>query len=210
MATGAFTAEWEALAPPFRRCLELADRSRRRGGLAVGAAVTDGTGVIITAGRNRAYDPAGGPDPLQRTPIAHAEMNALAGLDVDHDLDTCMIWSSHQPCSMCQAAIAFIGLPPARVLAPDPSDEGPPAPTLGSDVWVVAANVLFLASIAEHYGTAGALFDRQRAVEPETVDCTAALLGSGAMSAEEGTLTSLLGAVWDELATAATRRSARR
>jgi tRNA(Arg) A34 adenosine deaminase TadA len=176
----------------------------------VGAAVTDGAGDIIAEGRNRAYDPFGGADRLQRTPIAHAELNAIAALDIDRDLGTCTIWSSHQPCSMCDSAIAFTGLPPAQVLAPDPSDERAPGPTLGTDVWVVAANVLFLASIAHHYGPTGAVFDRHRVAEPETVDCTVALLGSGVLEDQEGSLRNLLRDAWDELTAAATRREARR
>ena len=46
------------------RCLELAYESFLAGGLPVGSVITDGVG------RNRAYDPAGGTDRLQRTPIA--------------------------------------------------------------------------------------------------------------------------------------------
>lgn len=35
-------------------------------------------GDVLAEGRNRAYDPPGGDDPLQGNPIADAEMNGLA------------------------------------------------------------------------------------------------------------------------------------
>lgn len=73
-----FTAAWQRLAPAARRCLELAHRCLRDGGLAVGAVLTDEAGAVVAEGRNRAYDPRGGDDVLQGTPLAHAEMNALA------------------------------------------------------------------------------------------------------------------------------------
>ena len=47
-------------------------------GWPVGAVVVDDKDRIVAEGRNRAYDAPGGQDRLQRTPIAHAEMNALA------------------------------------------------------------------------------------------------------------------------------------
>lgn len=52
------------------RCLELAHESFLAGGLPVGSVITDGQGERVGEGRNRAYDPAGGTDRLQRTPIA--------------------------------------------------------------------------------------------------------------------------------------------
>lgn len=45
------------------------------GGLAVGAVLTDERAEIVAEGRNRAYDPPGGRDILQGSPLAHAELN---------------------------------------------------------------------------------------------------------------------------------------
>ena len=59
--------------------VELAHLTLLAGGLAVGSVITDGDGRIVAEGRNRAYDPVTGTDPLEGTPLAHAEMNALAG-----------------------------------------------------------------------------------------------------------------------------------
>ena len=92
------------------RCLELAHESFLAGGLPVGSVITDGHGERVSEGRNRAYDPAGGTDRLQRTPIAHAEMNALAAVSTETDLGGLALWSSHRPCLMCAAACEFTGV----------------------------------------------------------------------------------------------------
>ncbi|OLT11568.1 hypothetical protein BJF78_26580 [Pseudonocardia sp. CNS-139] len=65
-------AAWAAAGAGVRRSLELAHRSLRAGGLPVGAVVVDRDGAPVAEGRNRAYDPPGGDDPLQGTPVAHA------------------------------------------------------------------------------------------------------------------------------------------
>src|SRR5262245_26856896 len=101
-------ALWAALPAGAARALELAHRSLLAGGLAVGAAIVDDTGAVITEGRNRAYDDATGTDPLERTPLAHAEMNALARLDTDTPTGALTLWSTQQPCSMCRAATGFV------------------------------------------------------------------------------------------------------
>ncbi|WP_406200200.1 deaminase [Kitasatospora sp. NBC_01560] len=99
-----FESAWVALAPAARRCLELAHRSWCDGGLPVGAVLTDAGGAIVAEGRNRAYDPPGGADLLQGTPLAHAELNALAAARTGWDLAVHTLWSSHEPCGMCAAA----------------------------------------------------------------------------------------------------------
>jgi tRNA(Arg) A34 adenosine deaminase TadA len=74
-------AMWLQADAVLLRCLELAHQSFLAGGLPVGSVIVAGSGEQVSEGRNRVYDPAGGADLLQRTPIAHAEMNALAGAD---------------------------------------------------------------------------------------------------------------------------------
>ena len=65
----------------------------------------------------------GGADRLQRTPIAHAEMNALAGIGTGTGLGGATLWSSHRPCMMCAAACEFTGVGVVIFIAPDPSDD---------------------------------------------------------------------------------------
>ena len=104
------------------RCLELAHAGLLAGGLPCGAVVTDGDGTRMSEARNRAYDQRGGSERLQRTAIAHAEMNALAAIDTDTNLGTLRLVSSHRPCQMCSAACAFTGVGVVDFVAPDPSD----------------------------------------------------------------------------------------
>src|SRR6185437_6014252 len=112
----------QAAGPALVRCLELAHQSFLAGGLPVGSVIVARDGQRVSEGRNRAYDPAGGPDRLQRTPIAHAELNALAGVETGAELAVMTLWSSHQPCSMCAAACEFTGVGEVRFIAPDPAD----------------------------------------------------------------------------------------
>jgi len=114
--TGLATA-WAELGVPLQRCLELAHRTLRAGGLACGSVLTDAAGVVVAEGRNRAYDPPGGDGALQGNPLAHAELNALAEIPTGRDLGDCVLWSSQQPCSMCRAAAEFVGVGGVRYLA---------------------------------------------------------------------------------------------
>jgi tRNA(Arg) A34 adenosine deaminase TadA len=136
-------AMWRAADAALLRCLELAHQSFLAGGLPVGSVIVAPGGEKISEGRNRAYDPAGGAERLQRTPIAHAEMNALAGVDTQAELDGMTLWSSHRPCLMCAAACEFTGVGTVIFIAPDPSDDDGGEDPAGIDAeWVVVANLL--------------------------------------------------------------------
>jgi tRNA(Arg) A34 adenosine deaminase TadA len=114
-------AMWDAAEDALLRCLELAHESFLAGGLPVGSVIAGSSGERVSEGRNRACDPAGGTDRLQRTPIAHAEMNALAAVGTGTGLGSLTLWSSHRPCVMCAAACAFTGVGSVAFIAPDPS-----------------------------------------------------------------------------------------
>jgi tRNA(Arg) A34 adenosine deaminase TadA len=115
-----FETAWALLELPIRRSLEHAYAALIAGGLGCGAVLTDASGAIVAEGRNRAYDPPGGDEILQGTPIAHAEMNVLAAVSTDLDLTGCILWTTQEPCSMCTAAMAFAGVGVVRYVAPDP------------------------------------------------------------------------------------------
>jgi tRNA(adenine34) deaminase len=216
-----FAQTWAALHPAFRRSLKLAYQSLRSGGLAVGAVLTDADGTVLAEGRNRAYDPPGGPDALQGTPLAHAEMNALAAARTDWELAELTLWSTQEPCSMCSAAAAFTGVGAVRHLAPDPSAlaAGPEPPAaLGAaagpadDEWLVTANVLFLHSIASRAGLDHRTIVRNREVEPETAGIVVDLVSSGltADRLRDGPpLGALLSRLWGRIVTAAASRRER-
>jgi tRNA(Arg) A34 adenosine deaminase TadA len=202
-----FDDAWRSAPVPLRRCLELAHRSLADGGLAVGAVLAGAGGDVRAEGRNRAYDPPGGPEPLQGTPLAHAETNALAVARTGWDLGALTLWSTQEPCAMCAAAAAFTGVGAIRYLAPDPwalatgndgSAAGPRTTGPADDVWLVAANLLFLQSVANARGPGHPTLARCRELEPET---TALVRPAGD--------TAWLTERWDGIARAAEARRAR-
>ena len=167
---------------PVRRCLELAYEALRAGGLACGSVLVDASGDIIAEGRNHAYDPPTGSEILEQTPIAHAELNALARVPTDRDLGRDTLWSSQEPCSMCTAAAAFVGVGKIAYVAPDPwalaSDrsraqqpafptavDGPPVSGPAAEPWRTVANALFILSIAATRGPDHATVQRSRDLE---------------------------------------------
>jgi len=211
---------WSSLDPAFRRALERAFEGLHAGGLPVGAALTDPVGQILADGRNHAYDPPGGPDVLQGTPLAHAEMNALASVPTGRTLDDCTLWSTQQPCLMCGAAAAFTGVGTVRYLAPDPWAESDAANPIaariagvrtvgpGEDRWVVAANLLFLLGIARTRGVGHPTVRANRELEPETAALVVRLVEQ--TSPIEASLTDFLERIWTDVEGAATSRVDRR
>ena len=216
-----FRPAWSAAGPAVRRALELAYQSLAGGGLAVGSVLTDVDGRILAEGRNRAYDPPGGPDALQGTPLAHAELNALAAVPTGRELGTDTLWSTQEPCSMCAAAAAFVGVGRVCYLAPDPwalaarPVRGPAeVETIGpmDGGWLVAANLFFLYGIAAARGTDHPTVARNRDIEPETAGIVLDLLAengdvgglTGGRTADE-----TLAQLWPRIAAAAAARSER-
>jgi tRNA(Arg) A34 adenosine deaminase TadA len=199
--------EWEQAGVPVRRSLGLAHQALRAGGLPVGAVIVDAGGNVLAGGRNRCYDPPAGDDPLQGTPIAHAEMNALARIATSADLSGCVLWSTHRPCDMCAAACSFIGVGGVRFLAPDPSDTDSSDPDDVDDRWAVLANVLFLEGISRYSGPDAPMIARARSREPET---TVLLSGVGPALFAASDLDVAMAAVWPAIETAALARAERR
>ncbi|GAA1957570.1 nucleoside deaminase [Kitasatospora viridis] len=202
-----FDEAWAGAPAAVRRCLELAHQSLAGGGLAVGAVLVDGAGQVRAEGRNRAYDGPGGPDPLQGTPLAHAELNALAQVRTGCDLGRLTLWSTQQPCAMCRAAAEFTGVGAVRHLAPDPwalaAERGGPGPAGASDEWLVAANLLFLQSVLDSADAEHPTVRRNRELEPETSALLLPGRPPGAGAAE------LLRPLWPALGRAAAARRAR-
>lgn len=212
---------WLQLAPAARRSLELAHISLCAGGLAVGSALAGPTGQVLADGRNRAYDPPGGEDRLQGSPLAHAELNVLAALATDQDLRSDTLWSTQQPCSMCDAALVFTGVGTVCWLAPDPwsrasgADETRAGGALRrvppqDDRWLIVASVLFLASIAMSRGLQHPTVVRNHVLEPETAALLLELLPGGtAKTSLMEPLPVVLPHVWDRVQEAAVARRLR-
>lgn len=196
---------------PIRRCLELAYAALRVDGLACGSVLADVHGELIAEGRNNAYDPPTGSQVVEGSPIAHAEINTLARVHTGRDLSTDTLWSSQEPCSMCTAAAAFVGVGAVAYIAPDPwalannrsraqqvvipSDDHPlsvngPA----AEPWRTMANTLFILSIAATRGPDHPTVARSRTLDPISAETALALLDSRPWPPE---LSSLLEPVWD-------------
>lgn len=172
----------------------------------VGALVLE-AGTVIAEGRNHAYDPPGGDDRLQGSPIAHAEMNALAAVATGTDLAGMTVWSSHRPCSMCTRGVRIHRgrrRPVHRSRPSDPSDTADP--DNAEHRWLIVAKLLFLAGIRAYSGAYASMIARARAAEPET----ARLLDSvdrGALQAP--TLAESLAPIWSHIDTEAQLRQLR-
>jgi tRNA(Arg) A34 adenosine deaminase TadA len=213
-----FQTAWHDLEPPARRALELAYASLAGGGLACGAVITDADGRVIAEGRNRAYDPPGGPDALQGTPLAHAELNAFAAVPTERELADCTLLSTQEPCSMCTAAAAFLEVGTVRHLARDPwalasgQPDGGVSVGPAADLWVVTANLLFLLGIASAAGADHPTVAANRTVEPETTGIVLDLLAEGLAApgwTRGRSLEEALAPTWDRIEAAATARSER-
>jgi len=201
---------------PIRRCLELAYEALKAGGLACGSVLIDGSGRAVAEGRNHAYDPPTGSDPLEGTPIGHAELNALARIATERDLARDTLWSSQEPCSMCTAAAAFVGVGKIAYLAPDPwalatdqgraqrateardvDRDGPDVSGPVGEPWRTIANMLFILSIAATRGPDHPTVDRSRELDPSAARVALALLDTS--RPWPPALASLLDRVWDLL-----------
>jgi tRNA(Arg) A34 adenosine deaminase TadA len=201
-------AMWRAADGALLRCLELAHESFLTGGLPVGSVIIGRDGTTVSQGRNRAYDPAGGPDRLQRTPIAHAEMNALAAVDTGAELDAMTLWSSHRPCLMCAAACEFTGVGRVAFIAPDPSDDDDIKDRDGIEPeWIVLANLLFLSGVAAYSGPSAPMLTRARRREPEVTHLMDIV---GDATLRRPSLRDTLAPVWPEITAAADERRKRR
>jgi tRNA(Arg) A34 adenosine deaminase TadA len=199
---------------PIRRCLELAYEALRAGGLACGSVLVAADGAVVAEGRNHAYDPISGSDVIEGSPVAHAEINVLARVPTARDLGADTLWSSQEPCSMCTAAAAFIGVGAIAFVAHDPwalatdqsraqrtkapeGADGPPVSGPAPEPWRTIANVLFILSIAATRGADHATVVRSRTLDPVAAEVALELLSSRA--AWPATLGELLEPAWDRL-----------
>ncbi|MCX5198275.1 nucleoside deaminase [Streptomyces sp. NBC_00249] len=211
---GDFEVVWAAAPEAVRRALTLSYEALAAGGLAVGAVLTDPAGAVLAEGRNEAYEEGPGTGPLRGTPLAHAEMNALGAARTGWDLGSATLWSTQEPCGMCAAAAGFTGVGRVRYLAPDPwalaegADGSSGAEPVGEDLWLLAANVMFLRSVAVAAAGPGEpeILRHHRTAEPETAALhdavPAGLPGAGPAEA-------WLAGLWPRLDRAASARAAR-
>ncbi|MFP5321957.1 MAG: nucleoside deaminase [Acidimicrobiia bacterium] len=119
---GAAADAYRSLDEAWQLAIDEAWRSWSAGSAGVGAVITDGAQRIIAVGRNRIAEPRSEPGVLAWTTLAHAEMNALAVLDLGADART--ITTTFEPCLMCAATILQTGIPQVRYASADPFFDG--------------------------------------------------------------------------------------
>jgi len=138
------------------------------GGLPCGSSILNDQEQVVAVGRNHVYDlpeKATTPaiSPLQYTRVAHAEINALAAVPSNREPELLTLWTTQHPCSMCAAALQFIGIGKVWYIADDPSDVSPtrdiiasrgniPYEALGDRLWWTVSNLLFLYNSAVKQG----------------------------------------------------------
>jgi tRNA(adenine34) deaminase len=95
---------------PWRESFELAWEAFRVGTIPVGAVVADASGEVVTRGRNRIFEDTAPPGQLCNSYLAHAELNALAGLpllgprDGRGPFERHTLYTTLEPCALCMGA----------------------------------------------------------------------------------------------------------
>jgi tRNA(adenine34) deaminase len=103
-----------------RICLQLAWEAFGAGSVPVGAVVLDGLGAVVASGRSRMYEPTAPAPELANSLLAHAEVNALVGLDPRRRYDDHALVTALEPCPLCIGALAMSTVGTLVYLAADP------------------------------------------------------------------------------------------
>jgi tRNA(adenine34) deaminase len=112
---------WSDLPNPWQVCLELAWEAYCNDCIPIGAVVTDAGGEIISPGRNRVYEKSFPGGHSNSQPLAHAEVEALQGVDYGaFDPHTCILYTTTEPCPMCMGTFYMSGLRTLHYAARDP------------------------------------------------------------------------------------------
>jgi len=101
-------------------CLELAWESLCRGSYPVGAVLLDDAGLVRAQGRNRVFEERDGEAGLAGGRLAHAEVNALAGLSPRRRYDQYHLVSTLEPGLLCVGAITMSTVGRLTFIGADP------------------------------------------------------------------------------------------
>jgi len=205
---------WNALDEPWRAALEEAWASWCAGSAGVGAVVVDREGVIVAHGRNRRHDPRVVEGVLAGTPIAHAEMCAIAALPPG-SRDGFTLYTTFEPCLMCVGAIMISHIPRVRYAAADPvfagmhdwfaglayaADRIPEREYLGGPIGAFA-HVLHVSWIAFWLPGANAL-EPHRALAPDHLSLAVDIGSAGLLTSvvqAGGSVVDAIAALWPQL-----------
>ena len=112
---------WSELSLPWQVCLELAWESYCESSVPIAAVITDLNCNILASGRNRrSSQVTSNQREINRGPLAHAEVNALLGLDYDNIVPQLLtLYTLVEPCPLCIGAICMAGLKKIHYAARD-------------------------------------------------------------------------------------------
>jgi tRNA(adenine34) deaminase len=108
------------LSSPEWLCLDLAWQAYGAGSVPVGAVVLDADGGIVATGRSRMYEQSAPPPELANSLLAHAEINALVGLDPFLRYEDFTLITALEPCPLCLGAVAMSTIGKLVYLGADP------------------------------------------------------------------------------------------
>jgi len=93
---------WNNLEKPWQEAISLAWEAYKKRTIPIGCVIVNKEGEIVSKGQNQIFDLSSG-NPLAGTNMAHAEMNALLGLnEIDHpEIRSYILYTTMEPCPMC-------------------------------------------------------------------------------------------------------------
>ena len=213
---GGAAGAWADLDVPWQVALDEAWRSWCAGSAGVGCAIVDATGAVVARGRNRMMEARDGADGvLAGTPLAHAEMNALAELSFGTGFGDHRLYTTFEPCLMCASAIVQIRIGDVRYAAADPVFDGlhdwlgefafaaerlPQRSCLGGPVGSFA-HVLHLSWLA-FWLREGQVLDAHRRLSPRHLDLATRVAEEGHLAevaASGGSVVDAIRALWSDL-----------
>lgn len=110
-----------AVESPWREAFDLAWESWVAGSLAIGAVLVEGS-IVLARGRNRVLEEMHS-GPIAGTLLAHAEMDAFAGLGL-RTAEGLTLYTTVEPCLMCAATAVAMRLDRVVFATPDPVFDG--------------------------------------------------------------------------------------
>jgi tRNA(adenine34) deaminase len=112
---------WDKLSIPWQEAITLAWQAYCADTIPIGAVVADADGKIVSRGRNRVYEKTAPPKQIHDDMLAHAEINALLGLEYDDEQrHSFAIFTTMEPCPLCMGAIYMSSVRTVHYAARDP------------------------------------------------------------------------------------------
>jgi tRNA(Arg) A34 adenosine deaminase TadA len=90
----------------------------------IGAALLDADGAVVACGRNRSQEAAAPPGQLAGAAIAHAEINVLAQLPSRRQYEDHRLFTTLEPCLLCNGALLHARVGTVVYAAADPMWRG--------------------------------------------------------------------------------------